>query len=78
MLCTATQANESVAAGLPIDFWTIDLRTALMALGEVSGDEVGGWHRICSPLLPPTTLVCHSHPPWLLLLISSCLMLMFC
>jgi len=31
---------ESIQGGLPIDFWTIDLRSALIALGEVSGDEV--------------------------------------
>jgi tRNA modification GTPase len=32
--------KSSVDQGLPIDFWTVDLRAALMALGEVSGDEV--------------------------------------
>jgi tRNA modification GTPase len=33
-------ANESVAQNLPIDFWTIDMRSAIIALGEVTGDEV--------------------------------------
>ena len=42
------QVAESMAGGLPIDFWTIDLRSALIALGEVSGDEVRHW----SCLLP--------------------------
>lgn len=34
------RVEESVQGGLPIDFWTIDLRAGLMALGEVSGDDV--------------------------------------
>lgn len=34
------RVSESIADKLPIDFWTIDLRSAVIALGEVSGDEV--------------------------------------
>jgi tRNA modification GTPase len=32
---------QSVDQSLPIDFWTIDMRSAIIALGEVTGDEVG-------------------------------------
>jgi hypothetical protein len=34
------QVSDSIQANLPIDFWTIDMRDAMIALGEVSGDEV--------------------------------------
>lgn len=34
------RVTESVAQDLPIDFWTIDMRSAIIALGEVTGDEV--------------------------------------
>lgn len=30
----------SIKSDLPMDFWTIDLRDAIMAMGEVNGDEV--------------------------------------
>ena len=34
------QVNQTVAEQLPLDFWTIDLRGAIQALGEVTGEEV--------------------------------------
>jgi tRNA modification GTPase len=35
-----TQVQEAIAHQLPWDFWTIDLRTAIQALGEVTGEEL--------------------------------------
>jgi tRNA modification GTPase len=34
------KVSESVEAGVPLDFWTIDMRDALYALGSVTGDAV--------------------------------------
>jgi tRNA modification GTPase len=34
------QVQETIAAQLPLDFWTIDLRTAIQALGEILGEGV--------------------------------------
>jgi tRNA modification GTPase len=35
-----TQVQEAITHDLPWDFWTIDLRTAIQALGEVTGEEL--------------------------------------
>jgi tRNA modification GTPase len=34
------QVQETITAQLPLDFWTIDLRSAIQALGEITGEEV--------------------------------------
>ena len=34
------QVQETVTNKLPLDFWTIDLRGAIQALGEITGEEV--------------------------------------
>ena len=32
--------RDTIAADMPLDFWTIDLREAAFALGSVTGDDV--------------------------------------
>jgi tRNA modification GTPase len=34
------QVQTTIAQQLPLDFWTIDLRGAVHALGEITGEEV--------------------------------------
>ena len=34
------QVQATIGASLPLDFWTIDLRDAIWALGEVTGEEI--------------------------------------
>ncbi|MFM8295029.1 MAG: tRNA uridine-5-carboxymethylaminomethyl(34) synthesis GTPase MnmE, partial [Microcystaceae cyanobacterium] len=34
------QVQMTIAQQLPLDFWTIDLRTAIQSLGEITGEEV--------------------------------------
>ncbi len=34
------QVLTTISGDLPLDFWTIDLRAAIRALGEVTGEEV--------------------------------------
>lgn len=34
------QVQTAIAEQLPLDFWTIDLRAAIKALGEITGEEV--------------------------------------
>ncbi|EDX86358.1 tRNA modification GTPase TrmE [Synechococcus sp. PCC 7335] len=34
------QVEQTIANALPLDFWTIDLRIAIHALGEVTGEEI--------------------------------------
>ncbi len=32
--------EDAISQALPLDFWTIDLRSAISAIGEITGDEV--------------------------------------
>jgi tRNA modification GTPase len=34
------QVQQTIADQLPLDFWTIDLRTAIQALGSITGDDI--------------------------------------
>jgi tRNA modification GTPase len=34
------QVQQTIADQLPLDFWTIDLRMAIQALGEITGEEI--------------------------------------
>ncbi len=34
------QVQQTIAGQFPLDFWTIDLRTAIHALGSITGDEI--------------------------------------
>jgi tRNA modification GTPase len=34
------QVQQTIEGGLPLDFWTIDLRSAIAALGSITGDEI--------------------------------------
>ncbi|MEM8502009.1 MAG: tRNA uridine-5-carboxymethylaminomethyl(34) synthesis GTPase MnmE [Cyanobacteria bacterium P01_D01_bin.1] len=35
-----TQVEQTIKDALPLDFWTIDLRTAIHAFGKVTGEEI--------------------------------------
>jgi tRNA modification GTPase len=34
------QVQITIAQQLPLDFWTIDLRSAIQALGEITGEDI--------------------------------------
>ncbi|MCS6959397.1 MAG: tRNA uridine-5-carboxymethylaminomethyl(34) synthesis GTPase MnmE [Pseudanabaenaceae cyanobacterium SKYGB_i_bin29] len=34
------RVEEAIHQGLPLDFWTIDLRAAIRAVGEITGEEI--------------------------------------
>ncbi len=38
--CALARSHEAAAETLPWDFWTIDLREAIRALGEITGEEL--------------------------------------
>lgn len=34
------RVQDTISAQLPLDFWTIDLREGIQALGEITGEEI--------------------------------------
>jgi tRNA modification GTPase len=39
-LLALRQVQQTILEQLPVDFWTIDLRLAIQALGAITGDDI--------------------------------------
>ncbi|MFN3361781.1 MAG: tRNA uridine-5-carboxymethylaminomethyl(34) synthesis GTPase MnmE [Pseudanabaenaceae cyanobacterium] len=40
VVASLERVEEAIAQALPLDFWTIDLRSAIRAIGEITGEEI--------------------------------------